>query len=250
MLGELARLRDRHRADPFAVREQVVRMSPDNQVDMALDTLGQLRVDRRNLEIIRHPPVAEVGEADHELGSLRTQLTSTPEHGLDLVPGPDSVVEPTVDEAQERIGDADEADPIDQLGVLHAFDRSQVCEEQRITRGTRLVGYDLRAIAEPGRVSDGGSLTAGRREEAVHRHALRQVGDPGRRLLHVARVDVNHAMGRLSPDEFDKCRHAREALDPTVNVVRVKDRDPHRPESTRGRHAAYTDPARGVAQPG
>jgi hypothetical protein len=95
----------------------------DDHVDLALHLLGQLGVHGPDREVSRDAPVAEMRETDDELGSTSAQLPGSLPHRVHLVEGIDAVVDrAAVEEAEEGIGDSDEADSVDERGGLDALD--------------------------------------------------------------------------------------------------------------------------------
>jgi hypothetical protein len=64
-------------------------------------------------------------------------------------------------------------------------------------------------VKKPDGIADCGHLATRHRQQPVHRHTIREVRQPHRPLLDVARVDVDHAVRRLRADPLDKRRDAR-----------------------------------------
>lgn len=83
----------------------------DDQVDFAIDLRGELWIRRRQPRGRGKRPVAEMRQADDELGALRAQLTRASANCFDLVEDLEAVVDASVQEAAERIGDTDETTP-------------------------------------------------------------------------------------------------------------------------------------------
>jgi hypothetical protein len=136
-----AGLRDQHVPDSQAVRERMVRMRAEDQVDRA----GELACEHvvRLLPVLRVEP--HVREQHDELRALRPQAMRHRPDRLDDRDGVDAEIE-FAPEARERVGGPDEADAVDHDAVVDALDRLQVRAEQRIGDGRRLGRHGLRAI--------------------------------------------------------------------------------------------------------
>ena len=148
-------------------------------------------------------------KTDDKFRALRTQLAGPSAHRFHLVEYLEAVVDASVQEAAKWIGDADEADAVDQRCRLNPLDRREVREQQRVARGTRLLSEDLRSVKQPDGVADRGHLAPGGREHAVHRHTVGEIGQPHCLVLDIAGVDVDDAVRRLLADPLDERRDSR-----------------------------------------
>jgi hypothetical protein len=103
----------------------------------------------------------------------------------------------------------------------------QVRREVRVAACGSLLDERLDPVPDHRPVADGDRLAARYPEEPVQRHALGQVAQALRRVLHVAGVDVDHgSVIRLGPRTLDERGDASERVDPAVDVVRMQDDQP------------------------